>query len=157
MYYIGRIKKTHGLKGELKVLNESDFDRFVEGKIVYTENNIELKIKSVRKQNEILLVTFLNYDTIEKSSNLQGLELFTNEKPQLDEGEYLMEDIIGLKCYTDEMVYIGEVIDLNFLPSQVILEIKGDIKNKILIPFIDEFIVSVDNEKIIIKPIEGLL
>ena len=41
--------------------------------------------------------------------------------------------------------------------GEVIVVFNKESNKRHLIPFVDEFILSVDDEKIIIKPIEGLL
>ena len=64
----GKILKTFGLKGEVKVLNSSDFNRFVKNKeLYYLENGVykELKIKEV-KDGSSLIVSFYGYDDINK-------------------------------------------------------------------------------------------
>ncbi|MGI6787216.1 MAG: ribosome maturation factor RimM [Acholeplasmataceae bacterium] len=159
MYRIGVVVNTHGIKGEVKVQSTSDFERFIKGKIIYYYENDEkvyLEIKSVRYQHEILLIKFVGFETLTAAEKLKGLQLFTSERPQLDPDEYLKEDLINLLVYTTDHKLIGKVIDLKFLPSQELLVVKGNDQKKILIPFVDEFIVSI-TDKIVIKVIEGLI
>lgn len=159
MYRVGKIVNTHGIKGEVKVVSISDFDRFKKGKVLYYYNKKEkvyLKIKSVRMQNEIYLIKFENYDSLTLVEDFKGLELFTSERPELQEDEYLKEDLVGLPVYSTEDKLLGKVVDLRFLPTQELLVVKDQNKKKILIPFISEFIVSI-TDKIVVKVIEGLI
>jgi 16S rRNA processing protein RimM len=159
MYRVGKIVNTHGIKGEVKVMSTSDFDRFKKGNTLYYYNKkekVNLKIKSVRMQNEIFLIKFEGFNSLTEVENLKGLELFTSDRPELEEDEYIKEDLIGLSVYSTEGELIGKVIDLRFLPSQELLVVKGEGKKEILIPLIAEFVVSI-NDKIIVKVIEGLI
>ena len=81
-----------------------------------------------------------------------------HDRSELEEGEYYYEDLIGLICYDSNNEEIGEVIDLQEVPQGLILEIRGKEKT-ILIPYVDEFIeeIDLDNKKILINEIEGLL
>jgi 16S rRNA processing protein RimM len=157
MYRVGQIVNTHGIKGELKVMSTSDFDRFKKGNTLYYYNKkekVNLKIKSVRMQNEIFLIKFEGFNSLTEVEDLKGLELFTSDRPELEEDEYIKEDLIGLSVYSTEGELIGKVIDLRFLPSQELLVVKGEGKKEILIPLIAEFVVSI-NDKIIVKVSEG--
>ncbi len=159
MYRVGKIVNTHGIKGEVKVMSTSDFDRFKKGNTLYYYNKkekVNLKIKSVRMQNEIFLIKFEGFNSLTEVEDLKGLELFTSDRPELEEDEYIKEDLIGLSVYSTEGELIGKVIDLRFLPSQELLVVKGEGKKEILIPLIAEFVVSI-NDKIIVKVIEGLI
>lgn len=57
---------------------------------------------------------------------------------------------------TIDNINVGKVVDVLSLPSQDILVIKGEKPKEILVPFLKEFIVKVE-DKIIIKVIEGML
>lgn len=94
----GKILKTHGLKGEVKVLNSSDFNRFAKGKIVYyleDDNYIELKIKEVKDANP-LIVSFVGLDDINLVEKLVGKDIYAKrEKDDLAANEYYYSDLIG--------------------------------------------------------------
>ena len=60
----GKILKTHGVKGELKVKPLTDFDRFTSGNKLYINHQdsyIEVTVDTVRDFGEDLLVTFKDY------------------------------------------------------------------------------------------------
>lgn len=159
MYQIGKIVKTHGIKGEVKIQSMSDFDRFVPKKTIYyyeKGEKIYLKIATVRKQQQLFLVKFDGFNSLNDVEALKGLDLYTDERPTLEEDEYLKEDLVGLEVYSTNGEYIGKVIDLMFLPSQETLVIKGETKKKILIPFLKEFVIEI-TDKIVIQVIEGLI
>lgn len=155
----GKILKTFGLKGEVKVLNSSDFNRFVKNKeLYYLENGIykELKIKEV-KDGSSLIVSFYGYDDINKVLPLIGYDLYTKrEKEDLKDNEYYYSDLIGKDVYNEDGVLRAKVKDVRELPQGKYLLCVKDGKNK-LIPFNEHFIKDVLDDRIIIIEIEGLL
>ena len=162
MYYlVGRIINTHGIKGELKIINESSFDRFKKGNILYIlkDNKYEeIKISSVRYHQNFVLITINDLNNINDVLKYVGLDIYTDKHEALEEGHYYFDDLIGCNVFDEDNNEIGIVGDIIDNQSQSILEIKT--KNKTsLVPFVEEFIkdVDLDNKKIIIHVIEGLL
>lgn len=158
---IGKIQNTHGLRGELKIKSYTDFDRFEKGNYVYVLYNgqyLKMTISSKRDNNDLILVAFKDHLDINLVEKYKGCLVFIDETQQeeLDEDEYYIEDLIGLECYNQNDNYIGKVIKVRELPQGYILEIKREGKKNGLVPFVDEFILEVD-DKIIINEIEGLL
>ena len=161
MYIIGKIVNTHGIKGEVKIINSSDFDRFSIGKKVFYELNKkvnEVKIKEIREHKGCLLVKFEGYDNINDVLFLKGLELYGKEKNKIeDDSSFYYEDIIGKIAITNKNEIIGKVISLFEVPQGHILEILKKDGKKALVPFRKEFVGDINDEHIIIFPIEGLL
>lgn len=159
MYRIGRITKTHGVRGELKVQSTTDFERFVEGRVIYyldSDQKRYLKIKSVRLQHPQLLIKFEEINNLNEAEVIRGKDLFTDEDPTLLEDEYTKDQLVGLEVVTNKGEVLGKVVDLMFLPSQEVLVIKGMAPKNILIPFLKEFVLEV-SDKIYVKLIEGLI
>lgn len=158
-YEIGRIINTHGIRGEVKVKTDSDFDRFVVGKTIYVlDKDIkkELTIKAVRKFPQGLIVKFVGIDNINDIEYLKGSLLYTDEEPVLEEDEYHYNDLIGLKVINQNNVEIGVVNDVIDVPQGHLLQVKTSSK-MVLIPFVSAFIKEIDEHSIKIEEIEGLL
>lgn len=159
MFEIGVITTTHGIKGELKVKNLSDFDRFKKGEkffIVYNDKQIDLTVEQSRPHKNILIIKFKEYNNINDVLNYRGLTIYSAKRGKLKSDEHYHEDLLGLIAITDQNELIGEVINIIELPHGHLLEVKSDEK-KILIPLEKEFVVKIDDKNIVIKPIEGLL
>lgn len=162
MYYlVGRIINTHGIKGELKVINESNFERFFKGSELYLKKDdkyIKITITSVRIHQGYYLITINNLLNINDVLAYVGLDIYTDKHEELEEGRFYFDDLIGSLVYGEDNKKIGIVKDIMDNPNQSLLEI--DTGTKItLIPFVEAFIkdVDIDNKKIIINVIEGLL
>jgi 16S rRNA processing protein RimM len=162
MYHIGKITNTHGIKGEVKIYNLSDFNRFLPSAKVYVMIKGEKKfftIEKTRSQNNLLIVKFKEFDNINDVLIYKGLDLYSDQDiiDELEEDDYHYQDLIGKKVYTDDHIFVGEVISLIPVPQGHLLEIIKENNKKVLVPFIKVFIKDVLEDKIIIKPIEGLL
>src|SRR5690625_2697036 len=166
MFTIGKIINTHGIKGEVKVKQITDFiERFNKGSTVYLidqdDEAHQLEIDGLRTQKNLLLLHFTGYNTIEAVESFKGLSLKIkeNQLTDLEENEYYYYEIIGCSVYTMDGEEIG-IIDSILSPgANDVWVIKDNQKKDILIPYIEEVvkIVDVENKRVIIEPMEGLL
>jgi ribosomal 30S subunit maturation factor RimM len=75
---------------------------------------------------------------------------------RVNDDSYHYEDIIGLDVKLSDDKIIGKVVSIRELPQGSILEVQTDTKI-VLIPFVDAFVKKIEEDYIIIEPIEGLL
>ena len=155
---IGLIRTTHGIKGELKVSGDNPVfrDGFTKDLYINTNPMTKVHIKHVGKQKDYLLVSFKEFDDINQVERFKGLDILIDKKDldELDMDEFYISDLIGLKVYNQNDEYKGEVTDVIKLPQCYYLRVTNEDKSS-LIPFIDEFILSVEDD-IIVQEIEGL-
>ena len=162
MYYlVGRIINTHGIKGELKIINESNFDRFKKGNVLYIlkdDKYEEIKVSSVRYHQNFVLITINDLNNINDVLKYVGCNIYTDKHEALEEGHYYFDDLIGCTVFDEDKNKIGIVLDIMENPTQNLLEVDTG-KKVALIPFVEEFIkdVDIDNKKIIVHLIEGLI
>ena len=163
---VGTVVRTIGLKGEVKIYPSTHFrdSRFSKGSHVFLldENkNIteDLLIVKHFKNGECDNLIFDGYDTIEKAEKLLKKDLYV-EKDQsfLKKGEYFYSDLEKMEAYFDNGNLIGKVKKVEEYSSYATLRIEHSPKD-VLVPFVPAFIksVSLEEKKIIIKFIEGLL
>ncbi len=157
---IGKIIGTFGIKGELKVYSESDFIdyRFKEGASIFIKihNNYQkLTITSFRIHQKTPLIKVNNLNDINQVEKMVGLNLFalSSDYPPLEEDEYYLDDLIGLCVYDENHHQLGIVNDVLEVPQGYILEVKSD-TNKMLIPFVDEYILEIACDHIVVKAVE---
>lgn len=160
---IGKIVNTFGIKGELKIVSQSEFieERFKKGNQILLQRNQELKpvtIESMRVHQGNVIVKLKEYPTMNEAEELKGFDLYIakSQIPRLKDGFYLFE-LEGLDVYLDNNK-IGIVKKADKLTMQTILRIQTDQK-EVLIPFVDAFIkeVNLDENRIDIMVIEGML
>ena len=168
---IGKIISLHGIKGEVKVFPTTDnikrFDDLKKFYIVSSEDaddsefeNEEIYVsEGVKYIKNTCILKINGLDTIEDSTKLIGKNIYIDRASaiNLDENEYFIVDLIGLKCYVNSD-YIGVVKDIMKTKVNSILVI-DDKKKDLLVPMISDFIEQIDlNDSIIkIKTIEGLI
>lgn len=162
----GKISKVHGLSGEVKFIpfsrqldNISTLERIF---IVKTPDSspVELIITKSRVQKNTAVLKIQGIDSIEDAEKLVGtvIHVQMSDLRELDDEEYYWFDLIGLKAYTEQGEYIGEIKDLIDRSLQSLLVVKNDDK-EYLIPLTEPIVkeVNLKQSKIIITPIEGLL
>ncbi|CAM4224553.1 ribosome maturation factor RimM [Lacicoccus alkaliphilus] len=162
MITIGRLVSFHGVRGEVRVLSDSDFtaERFQPGNKVLI-NNKEFTIENYRTHKNFHLLTFEGITNINEVEDLKNADLLQDAESvelELAEGEFHFSDIIGLAVETDEGEALGTVTDIFQTGANDVWAV-GDGKKEYMIPYIEDVVRTVDigNGKIIITPIEGLL
>lgn len=159
MYIVGKIVGFHGIKGELKVKSDSSFERFFVGATIYLKegnNFVPKKVSSHRKHKNLDLITLDNQYDLNRVTSLLGALIYTVHSPlDLAPGEYFYEDLIGKVVISSEGEEIGVTKNIREVPQGILLEVLYQ-ERIVLIPFVQEFIISV-GEQIVVNLIEGLL
>lgn len=159
MYLVGKIVGTHGIKGELKVMSDTSFDRFKKGSVLYIEGKEKIVVDGSRMHKGMHLISINGLTNINDVLQYVDKNIYVpHDRSELKEGEYYYEDLIGLTCIDSKNQEIGIVKDLQEVPQGLILEVKT--KEKIvLIPYVKAFVKKIDleNKKMYINEIEGLL
>ncbi len=160
-YIVGKILNTHGLKGELRVKDDSDFDRFYEGSrlyINYKDEYIPVVVSSAKddfKGN--LFIIFKDLNDINLVEKYKGCLLYVSEE---DQGELpsdlnYLHEIIGKNVYNQNNELKGVCTKMLESSQGYIMEVKGK-NTKGLVPFLrGVFINKVDENGIYINEIEG--
>lgn len=159
---IGKIINFHGILGEAKV-GYSDPKR-IEGAKKVIVKNTPLNIEKIRFHKNFAIVKFKEISDINELLNFKGENIYLAKeevKNQLEEEEYLIDDLVGLNVFDDKDDFIGIVDSIAKSTGNDILSIKPEDEKfgNILVPFVKELVPTVDvkAKKIVIKPIKGLL
>jgi 16S rRNA processing protein RimM len=153
--YIAKLGKAVGLKGQLRLIIDSDFpSQFKKNAIFITNKKIELKVQEYNTSRE--LIKFEGYDDVDIAKRLTNQELYvsyedTKENCHLDKDQYFWFDIQNCKIIENEKI-LGIVKDIHRYPLDDYLEIQTDLSlvNKklpttFLIPYVmNEYILNVD-------------
>lgn len=155
---VGEIVNTHGIKGEVRIISDFKYKKEVFKKDfkIYVGYNTELIINTYRVHKIYDMVTFKGINNINDVLKFKGLKIYIN-KDDLKIDGILDEDIIGLEVYSSK-TYIGNLKEVLRSKAHDILVIEKSGKRN-LVPYIKEFVekIDLDNKKIYIKEIEGLL
>ena len=161
---VGQIVNTFGIKGFVKVYPYvNDVTRFNNLKYVYAKSKKEekkLEIEEVKYQKNMVLLKFKGVETVEKAEKIRNnyLEIDRSDAIPLEEGEFFIADLIGLKVFLDTGEELGILEDIYNTGSKDIYVVKDKLGKSYLLPYIDEVIkkIDLDNSKII-HIIEGLI
>ena len=162
----GKITKTHGLSGELKLL---PFSRLPESlnsiKRIFVDSPGKggpepFRLEECRLEKESAIIRLEGIDSIEEAETLIGRDVYIDETdlPGLEEGEYYWFELIGLDVYTEEGRYAGKVESLIDRALQSVLVVR-DGGRETLIPLSEPIIkeINLNESKIIISPVEGMM
>ena len=156
---VGRVTRTHGLKGELKFFPADQEDLVIQNDQQIRLGEMTFKIKSVRGAKSPFIVKFDGIDSIEAAQSLSGQEVLVarEDLESLPEGEYYRFEIEGLKAFDDTGKYYGVIEEIIATGSNDVYVVRGDGKEW-LVPMIDSVVQSIDLEqdKLIFHCVEGL-
>ena len=162
---IGKIIDSHGLDGSVKVYSTSTNIemRYKKGNVVFitieNEEKKNLTIQAVRFQPPLLIVKFKEINNANEAHELKGKELLVvKDYNDLKEGYYFYSDLKGCSIISEGET-LGKVIEVEEFPAQLTLRVKRENGKTFFVPFLEQFIKSVDIDKkeIEINFMEGML
>ncbi len=164
-YDVARILTTHGLNGEVKVTQITDFPekRFAPGSKLSLKDDLqtELTIKSSRPFKQFWLIQFEEINQIEQAELLKGKVLVVSETEQheLPQGYYYYRDILGCSVIDNQDDSdLGKITGIETPGANDVWEVTEESGNEYLIPYIDDVVkkVDVDAKKVYVELLEGL-
>ena len=164
---LGKIIDSFGLDGTMKIYSTTDNAklRYKKGNhlFLYSESDdkhIEVKVLSYRSSGSLDYVKFEGIDNPEKAKEYKGFEIHTiKDRNDLKVGYYFFSDLVDCVIVDQNNNILGKVIKVEEFPAQLTLRVKRENGKEFFVPFVKQFIQSVDVEKkkIHINLIEGML
>ncbi len=164
-YKIGRIGKTHGVKGEVTFHFTDDvFDR-VDADYVFVETEgipVPFFFEEYRFRNEeSAIVKFEGIDTADRAAELTGCDVyFPRELSDEEDGELTWSEIVGFDIILDgSRQTMGTVTSVDLTTINTLFELRTPEGKSLLIPANDDFITDIDRDArcITMRLPEGLL
>lgn len=168
-YTVGVITKPHGLRGEVRVYPRTDFPevRFHSGSKLYVRKEggspiAEVEVESGRKHQNMWIVAFKNLQTVHDVEHWRSMELCVPETDlmPLPEGTHYIHELIGLKVFTEDESFVGELRDVLTPGANDVYVVRDPITHEdILLPAIPSCILNVDVAagKMLVHLLPGLL
>ncbi|MGN8920041.1 ribosome maturation factor RimM [Lachnospiraceae bacterium HCP28S3_F9] len=162
---VGVITQTHGVRGEVKVFpTTDDAARFKKLKHVMLDTGKEtlpLEIESVKFFKQFVILKFKGFDNINDIERYKRCPLLIERENAvpLEEGEYFIADMIGMKVITDEGENFGILKDVMETGANDVYVIEHPSEGEVLVPAIKECILDVDieNRQMKIHVMNGLI
>ena len=164
-FKIGRLGKTHGVKGELTFHFTDDvFDR-VDADYVFVETEgllVPFFFEEYRfRSNETALVKFADIDDATRAAQLTGCDVyFPRELADNGDDELTWTEIVGF-IITDSgsQQIVGEVVAVDLSTINTLFEVRTPKGQTLLIPANDDLVDEIDRQqrRIIMRIPEGLM
>lgn len=161
---VGEIATAHGIKGLVKIRSYVDDENLLQNGPLYTaesgEQTIKLKLKNAIKSDWLAEVD--GVPDRNAAEELRGTQLYIDrdQLPDADDGEYYIDDLIGLKVIDSNKNEIGAIIAVDNFGASDLLDIKpAQGGASFYLPYTDETVIEIDIEggTIIVEIPEGLL
>lgn len=154
----GQLVRTHGIRGEVKIVPWADSAEFLLGfKKLYIDG-APVAVKHAYVHNGAVIASLEGVDTVDKAMALKNkiVRIDRRDAP-LSEGKYFIQDIIGADVIDDvsgeKLGVVKYVMDMP-AHSMFVLDCGGEV----LVPNVPEFIREVDADAgfVRIRFIEGM-
>jgi 16S rRNA processing protein RimM len=167
-FTVGTIANTHGLRGELKIVSQTDFpeERFSPGSRLTMmdpelNNQIEVKVASARQSKNNYIVRFAAWNDINEVEKYKGwlLKVSKDELVKLEEHEFYYHEIVGCSVVSDEGVELGVIQEILTPGANDVWVVQPSSGKAIYIPYIEDVVKHVDipNKRVLVHLLEGLI
>jgi len=160
---VGKIRRPHGVRGDVLVELHTDFpERLKPKKVLFVgENRERLVIRSRRLHNDGLLLGFETYDTPEAVGRFRNQTLFVlaSDSPQLPEWLYYFHDLLGLTVLDEAGSLLGELTEIIKTGANDVYVVTASSGTEILLPAIPEVVLAVDlgERRMTVRLLPGLI
>ena len=163
-FYVGKIVKTHGLKGEVTLrIDNEQFDEIEELNYFLLDINDKLIpyfVENITFHSNKSFVLFQDLKTLEAANQLVGISAYLplDLLPEKDGNDFYSHEVVDFLVIDEEKGELGKVQEIIEYPTQSLIQIVINGK-EVLIPIHGDIIQDVNREekKIYIKAPNGLI
>ena len=163
-FYVGKIVKTHGLKGEVTLrIDNEQFDEIEELNYFLLDINDKLIpyfVENITFHSNKSFVLFQDLKTLEAANQLVGISAYLplDLLPEKEGNDFYSHEVVDFLVIDEEKGELGKVQEIIEYPTQSLIQIVINGK-EVLIPIHDDIIQDVNREekKIYIKAPNGLI
>jgi 16S rRNA processing protein RimM len=151
-YLLGKLTKTHGLKGELAIWLDVDYpEEYDELDSVLLDIKGELIphfIEAIQIRPNKSIVKFEDIDTIEAAQKIVNCDIYlpNDNLPELDDNQFYYHEIIDFDVVDEQKGKLGKVTAVYTSEAQDLIAMAYE-NSEILIPVSDEIVKNIDREK----------
>ncbi len=148
---IGQVGKPHGVRGAVRVVPHTDMpERYTWLEEIYV-GEVQpqpVPVEYVRFHKNWVLLKLEGYDSRNEVEILRGqlLQVREDQAIPLEENEYFLFELIGLRVNSDDGEYLGELVQVIETGANNVFVLKGS-RGEILIPDTADVMQEIDFEK----------
>ena len=156
----GKIVNTHGFRGRVKAESWCDSPKVLAGlKRIFLREGGEFRPHAVlygAVSGGFVLLDLEGIDSEEKAGALKGTVFYAAREDILPEDGVLLAEMKGLPVFSaEDGTRLGEIIEVTEGAASRLWRVRTG-KGEILMPDVPAFVVSVSEEKAVVRPIPGL-
>ena len=156
---IGKVGSPVGIKGEFRVnLYSQDSGNLKEGKVLLlerAEKSVSGAIEKVRYQKDKPVVRLTGIEDRNAAEDIRGMDIsiYAKDMEELPEGEHYVRDLIGCRVVDIAQggAEVGVLRDVIQNTAQSVLDVSTPDGKQVLIPAVDAFLRSIDEEAGVIE------
>jgi 16S rRNA processing protein RimM len=151
-YLLGKLTKTHGLKGELAIWLDVDYpEEYDELDSVLLDIKGELIphfVEAIQIRPNKSIIKFEDIDTIEAAQKIVNCDIYlpNDNLPELAEDQFYYHEIIDFDVVDEQKGKLGKVTAVYTSEAQDLIAMAYE-NSEILIPVSDEIVKNIDREK----------
>ena len=158
LFAIGYVSKTHGIKGELNMRLDTEFNPEDFKFLIFDIDSIfvPFQIALARgKGEDNRIVSLVGVNTVEEARQFVGKNIYVllkelKEHPLYrydnDEENLYLSDLVGYHLVDENESDIGEIIGFNDDTQNFLLEVKTNEGKVIFIPYVEEWLTRFDQD-----------
>lgn len=151
---VGKIVNTQGLKGEVRVISQTDFPelRYKKGSTLtlFQEKKapVVLTVKSHRKHKNFDILSFEEHPSINDVEKYRDgiLKVAMDDLTELEEDEFYYHEIIGLTVLDENGEELGKIKEILSPGANDVWVVQRQKKKDLLLPYIESVVTKVDIE-----------
>jgi 16S rRNA processing protein RimM len=154
-----KIATAHGVKGLVKLHVFLENVDLLNGPVFTNdtgETTLTLTLKNATAKHWLAEIDGITDRT--EAEKLRGTNLYIDKSalPETDDGEFYIGDLIGLPCLDNDGEKIGAVIGVENFGASDLLDIKPSTGESFYLPFTDDTVLEILDDRIIVSIPEGL-
>lgn len=148
---IGKLRRAHGVGGEIPVeLYTQMLELLAPEQVIYIgESYSPYTIEKTRWKQDLLLVKLKGISDRTMVSQLTNELVYVHRSqlPYLDEGEFYYHELIGLRVYNLNGIYLGILREVLTTKANDVYIIQSESGDEVLIPATEDMIREIDIEQ----------
>lgn len=154
---VGRLRRPHGVKGEIMMEILTDFpERIKVGNVVHVGQGYQpMKITGLRRHQQGFLLRFEGIESRDDISVYRSdyVCVTTDDLPALDEGEYYFHQLIGISVYDEDGNELGKLAEIMETGANHVYLVQHEDGSEVLLPAIESVIldVKIDGQRMIVR------